>query len=243
MPTGLPISRRAHQNLCITDIRDSVQQQVGELREDIMSRLVWLFAVVAVPIASMVHAAESFFVSCDGSPKEARLELPAPANEWGKVGCSQFGHILMAQNGWFWGQDPTPKPAFLPADILNTMQMRKVGNNVYFKEFKIRQLTGSEALKRHELFHKWVGKERTSIYPEVWELLAVNESEEVSNTECIQTSFRGRLGHCLRAGMRQNEAVRHSSSKEMSSLTIAWRRTRLAARRSSERWADKRYVH
>ncbi len=154
----------------------SVYSDVRELREEVMSRLVWLFAVVVVPIASMVHAAESFFVSCDGSPKEARLELPAPANEWGKVGCSQFGHILMAQNGWFWGQDPTPRPAFLPADLLNTMQMRKVGNNVYFKEFKLRQLTGSEALKRHELFHKWVGKERTSIYPEVWELLAVNES-------------------------------------------------------------------
>lgn len=141
-----------------------------------MARLVWMFVVVAIHFAGTSQAEESFFISCDGSPKEARLELPAPANEWVKVGCSQFGHILMAQDGWHWGQDPTPKPAFLPADILNTMEIREVGNKVYFKEFRLRQLLGAEATKRHELFHKWIGKERTSIYAEVWELVAVNES-------------------------------------------------------------------
>jgi len=142
-----------------------------------MLRLVWLFAVVAaIPFTTIAHAAESFFISCDDSPEEARFELPAPAKEWGKVGCTRFGHILMAQDGWFWGQAPAPKPAFLPADLLNTTQMRQVGNKVYFKEFRLRQLSEAEAQSRHELFYKWMGKERTSIYPEVWELVAVNES-------------------------------------------------------------------
>jgi hypothetical protein len=122
------------------------------------------------------HATETFFVSCNGTSREAQLELPPPAKEWAKIGCTRFGHILMAQDGWFWGQAPTPNPAFLPADLLNSMKMREVGNNAYFKDFKLRRLAEPEALKRHELFHKWVGKERTSIYPEVWELVATNES-------------------------------------------------------------------
>ncbi|MDP2689828.1 MAG: hypothetical protein Q8P48_06920 [Deltaproteobacteria bacterium] len=104
---------------------------IEEIGGGVMSRFVLLFALIAILFAGTVNAAESFFVSCDGSPREAILELPAPAKEWGKVGCSQFGHILMAQNGWFWGQDPTPRPALLPADLLNTMKMRKVGNKVY----------------------------------------------------------------------------------------------------------------
>lgn len=159
-----------------------------------MSRFVWLVAVLAILSANTAHAKDSFFISCDGSPKEAILELPAPANEWVKVGCSQFGHILMAPNGWFWGQAPTPKPALLPAALLNTMKMRKVGNNVYFKEFKLRQLSGSEALKRHELFHKWIGKERTSIYPEVWELLAVNESGKTLTLNVFKRPSEGGWG-------------------------------------------------
>ena len=121
-------------------------------------------------------ASQTFFISCDGSPKDAQLELPAQAKEWGKVSCTRFGHIITARDGWFWGQVPSPKPAFLPADLLNSTDMREVGNKVYFKKFKLRQLSESDALKRHELFYKWLGKERTSIYPEVWELVAVNES-------------------------------------------------------------------
>lgn len=159
-----------------------------------MSRFVWLFAVVAILFANVVHAKDSFFISCDGSPKEAILELPAPAKEWVKVGCSQFGHILMAPDGWFWGQAPTPKPALLPADLLNTTKMRKVGNKVYFKEFKLRQLAGSEALKRHELFYKWTEKERTSIYPEVWELLAVNESGKTLTLNVFKRPSEGGWG-------------------------------------------------
>lgn len=137
-----------------------------------MTLSVALLAVL--PITA--KAADAFFASCSGSPREARLELPSPAKEWAKIGCTRFGHILMAQDGWFWGQTPTPNPAFLPADLLNSRKMREVGNNVYFKDFKVRQLAESEAVKRHELFHKWMGKERTSIYPEVWELVATNES-------------------------------------------------------------------
>lgn len=134
-----------------------------------------VFTLVALlPITAT--ASKTFFVSCDGSPKDAQLELPSPAKEWAKVGCTRFGHIITAQDGWFWGQAPSPNPAFLPADLLNTINMREVGNKVYFKEFKLRQLSGPDALKRHELFYKWLGKERTSIYPEVWELVAVNES-------------------------------------------------------------------
>ena len=159
-----------------------------------MSRLVLLFSVSAISFASTIHAAESFLVSCNGSHEEARLELPAPANEWGKVGCSQYGHILMAQDGWFWGQDPTPKPAFLPADLLNTMHMRNVGNKVYFKEFSIRQLAGAEAIRRHELFHKWFGKERTAIYPEVWELMAVNESGKSLTLNVFKRTSEGGWG-------------------------------------------------
>ena len=143
----------------------------------LMSRItisVIFISAALLPISAT--ATESFFASCDGSPKEAKLELPFPAKEWAKVGCSRFGHVVMAQDGWFWGQAPSPKPAFLPADLLNTTKMREVGNKVYFREFKVRQLSEPEAIKRHELFYKWIGKERTSIYPEVWELTAVNES-------------------------------------------------------------------
>lgn len=135
-----------------------------------------VIVILSAIFSTAINAAETSFISCDGSPKDAQLELPASAKEWGKVGCTRFGQILMAQDNWSWGQSSSPNPAFLPADMLNTMQMRQVGNKVYFKEFKLRQLAKPDALKRHELFYKWLGKERTSIYPEVWELVAVNES-------------------------------------------------------------------
>jgi hypothetical protein len=142
-----------------------------------MSRFVMLVVTTLLTLFSATAtSAETSIISCDGSPRDAKLELPAPANEWAQVVCTQFGHLLIPQDGWYWGRDPTPMPAFIPADLLNTTQMRKVGNSIYFRDFKLRQLSEADALKRHELFYKWIGKERTSIYPEVWELIGTNES-------------------------------------------------------------------
>ena len=132
------------------------------------------------------NTSKTFAANCAGSPKEALLELPAPAREWIKVGCTPFGHILMAQNGWSWLKTPIPQPVFLPSDLLNTKIPRKIGNKSYFKEFKLRKLPKPDALKRHELFYVMFEKERVSISPEVWELIATNES----NKSLILNIFR-----------------------------------------------------
>jgi hypothetical protein len=132
--------------------------------------------VLIALISACSNTEETNFISCDSSPKDAQLELPVPAREWGKVGCTRYGHILMAQDKWTWSRSASAAPAFLPADMLNSQTMRDIGNNAYFKEFKLHRLSKADAINRHELFHKWIGRERTSIYPEVWELIAVNES-------------------------------------------------------------------
>jgi len=153
-----------------------------------------ILLTLLLSLISVTANAGSFFIDCKTSPKEAKLELPAPANEWAKIGCSKFGHILMAQKGWFWGLSPSPKPAFLPADILNTRKMRNVGNTIYFKQFEIKKLTGKVASERHYLFHKWLGKERTSIYPEVWEIKATNESNKTLTLNIFKKTTGGGWG-------------------------------------------------
>jgi hypothetical protein len=132
--------------------------------------------ILAPIFSTSIYATESIFISCDGSPREAQLELPGSAKEWGKVACTQYGHIIMAQDGWSWGNSISQKPVFIPADLLNSSKIRAVGNTVYFKHFTYRQLSKKDALKRHELFYDTFGKDRTTIYPEVWELIAENES-------------------------------------------------------------------
>lgn len=72
--------------------------------------------------------------------------------------------------------------------------MRNVGNTVYFKEFKIKQLTGNEATKKHTLFHKWLGKERSSVYPEVWEIKAKNESNKILTLNIFKKTSGGGWG-------------------------------------------------
>lgn len=72
--------------------------------------------------------------------------------------------------------------------------MRDIGNKAYFKEFKLHRLSKADAIKRHELFHKWMGKERTSIYPEVWELIAVNESGKVLTLNVFKRPASGGWG-------------------------------------------------
>ena len=129
-----------------------------------------ILLTLLLSLISVTTNAGSFFIDCKTSPKDAKLELPAPANEWAKIGCSKFGHILMAQKSWFWGLSPSPKPAFLPADILNTRKMRNVGNTIYFKQFEIKKLTGKAANERHYLFHKYVQRIIHRILPGLGQL-------------------------------------------------------------------------
>lgn len=100
----------------------------------------------------------------------------------------------MAADNGYWTQTQSPRPVMLPADMLNSHQMREVGNNAYFKEIKIRLLEKAEALKKHELFYKWLEKERVTIYPEVWELSATNESGKSLTINFYKSASAGGWG-------------------------------------------------
>ena len=107
-----------------------------------------LFTCAAL-VGLCAHA-QDIEIPCAGSPPEAVLNVPAPADRFVHVLCTKYGHVLAPTAGWFWTPPGKLSPTFYPAQMVRSGP-REVGNAIYFKSVRVNSLEGSEAVERWQL--------------------------------------------------------------------------------------------
>jgi len=88
-------------------------------------------------------AEESFLVSCEDSPAEAVMEIPSPLNNWVKLVCSKYGHLIDANDGWIWTSPGGYQPVFIPAQMVKENPVES-GNAFYFTKISFHKASGKE---------------------------------------------------------------------------------------------------
>ena len=105
-----------------------------------------LIFVVGFLVSGLVYA-EDINISCDGSPAQAVLTVPKPADKFLHVFYTRFGHALEPNNGWFWTPPGKYKPVFFPAQMVRK-DPKFSGNTIYFKSIIVSALSGKLAEKK-----------------------------------------------------------------------------------------------
>lgn len=99
-----------------------------------------LFSLVSVSSAY----SEGIEISCDTSPKEAKLSIPVPANKLVHVVCSKYGHLIHPVKGWLWTRPGGFSPVFFPSQWVKT-NPEEVNNSSYFKNIAVHELSKDKA--------------------------------------------------------------------------------------------------
>lgn len=101
------------------------------------------FLAVTLLLAGPARS-EGIEISCEGSPPQAVLAVPKPADRFLHVLCTKFGHVLSPTVGWFWTTPATYNPLFYPAQMIQK-DPEETNNKVYFKAIAAAALTGKAA--------------------------------------------------------------------------------------------------
>lgn len=107
----------------------------------------WVSIALLLPLPV---SAQDITISCDGSPEQAVLAMPAPADRFLQIVCTRYGHIVNPVPGWLWTVPGTMIPQFYPAQMV-TSDPQTVGNTVYFNEVAVRPLSGEPAARKWSL--------------------------------------------------------------------------------------------
>lgn len=96
-----------------------------------------LALVLLLSAPSVAFAAPE--IDCNGSPKDAALELPAPLSDWGRVVCTPYGHVIASQTGWIWTYPGAMAPVFVPSQMIRSSP-KELGNSSYFSRVSFDQM-------------------------------------------------------------------------------------------------------
>jgi len=93
--------------------------------------------------------AEDIDSSCNNSPEEAVLEIPAPANKFFSIFCTKYGHNIYPSNNWMWGHLIEDSLGFnlFPSQIGKT-KLKEVNNDSFFKSIKVRELDKNRTMNK-----------------------------------------------------------------------------------------------
>lgn len=105
-----------------------------------------LFVLFATP-----SIAQDIDISCNGSPDQAVLEIPKPANTYVHIICTKFGHVINPVTGWFWTKPGTFQPQFFPAQMVRSGP-KEVGNAIYFDSVVVNELSGELVAEKWSIF-------------------------------------------------------------------------------------------
>ncbi len=101
--------------------------------KDMIHRILILLSVI-LPTAA--YGNDGFLINCEGTPKEAVTELPAPLNKWASLACTKYGHVIGPAEKWLWTVPGGFSPIFVPSQMVKT-NPKKVGNSSYFTQIKL----------------------------------------------------------------------------------------------------------
>lgn len=86
-------------------------------------------------------------VPCAGSPREAVLKVPAPADRFVHVICTKYGHLLHPVKGWFWTRPGGFSPVFYPAQMVRE-NPEETGHTNFFSSIRVASLSGEAAAEK-----------------------------------------------------------------------------------------------
>jgi hypothetical protein len=101
----------------------------------------WGAAILALVVSSIAWGATG---DCSGTPDDAVMELPRPLDMWGGIVCTPYGHIVAPAEGWIWSNPGALSPVMIPSQMVRS-NPKTVGNEIYFSDISIVQLSGTEA--------------------------------------------------------------------------------------------------
>ncbi len=124
--------------------------------------------------------AEGIEISCDTSPKEAKLSIPKPANKLVHIICSKYGHLIHPVKGWLWTRPGGFSPVFFPSQWAKT-NPTEVNNNSYFKSITVHELNTDKSKNKWSVVGSMFDdKEQSDL--KALEIIAVNNND---NTHTI----------------------------------------------------------
>ena len=112
--------------------------------------LLMLAASISVIGAPGKAADES---DCTGSPSAAVMTLPKPLDKWGRIACTQFGHVLTSHDGWLWVMPRERVPVIVPSQMVDRMPA-PLGNKSYFTAIEVTRVSGEEFQEAYRTFHR-----------------------------------------------------------------------------------------
>jgi hypothetical protein len=121
-----------------------------------------LAAAILVPGLPSRAADES---DCTGTPSAAVMSLPKPLDKWGRIACTQFGHVLTAHEGWQWVMPRQRTPVIVPSQMVDRMPA-PLGNKSYFAAIDIARVTGEEFQSIYKTFHE--GLDQREALPDLY---------------------------------------------------------------------------
>ena len=130
--------------------------------------------------------AEGMEISCDTSPKEAKLSIPEPANKLVHVICSKYGHLIHPVKGWLWTRPGGFTPVFFPSQWAKS-NPDEVNNNTYFKKIEVHELNKDKAEGKWSIVGNMFDKEELPDLKAL-EIIAVNNND---NTHTIYVFNNG----------------------------------------------------
>lgn len=121
--------------------------------------------------------AEGIEISCDTSPKEAKLSIPAPASRLVHIVCSKYGHLIHPVKGWLWTRPGGFSPVFFPSQWAKT-NPAEVNNNSYFKSITVHELNTDKSKNKWAVVGSMFDdEEQTDL--KALEIIAVNNNDNV----------------------------------------------------------------
>jgi len=110
---------------------------------------------------------------CTGTPVEAVIELPAPLNDWGRLACTEYGHIITNLDGWIWSNPGGYNPVMIPSQMVRN-NPEAIGNASYFIKIEMSLVAGEELDAAVALFEE--GFDASETKPSVYNLEVVSVS-------------------------------------------------------------------
>jgi hypothetical protein len=110
-------------------------------------RAVAIFFGLIIGLQSTASLADD----CAGSPPDAVMTLPAPLDRWAQLICTQYGHVIIAHEGWIWSRPGDYAPVWIPSQMVRT-DPAPLGNESYFTKIEITKIEGNEVEIPHAVF-------------------------------------------------------------------------------------------
>lgn len=121
------------------------------------------FSVLILAAAVLVFGAPSRAADesdCSGSPSAAVMTLPKPLDKWGKIACTQFGHVLASRENWVWMMPRQRTPVIVPSQMVDRMPA-PLGNKSYFTAIEVTRVSGKEFEEAYKTFHRGFDERET----------------------------------------------------------------------------------